>query len=75
LVLIGPSFIGKSYIAAKLAKKYQIPHITVDSVLGDVSGELGERVQISLKAVREKMHEEALALFEVEKKKKRVVKG
>ena len=43
--------------------------------MGEVNGELGERVQISLKAVREKMQEEALALFEAEKKKKRVVKG
>lgn len=40
-----------------------------------MENEIGEKVRSTLQSIRDKMVEEALAIFEAEKKKKKVPKG
>lgn len=78
VVLMGPAYSGKTKFGALIANKYQIPHITVVQLLEQVcqlQTDLGQKVKKTLQDVRDQMIQDALVIFEAEKKKKKVPKG
>ncbi|CAD8150525.1 unnamed protein product [Paramecium octaurelia] len=78
LIVHGGPAAGKSYLSQQLSNYYRIPHIQIKKLIQDLIDsptKLGELVKTTLQQVKDQMVAEALAVFEAEKKKKKVPKG
>ncbi|CAD8133208.1 unnamed protein product [Paramecium pentaurelia] len=78
LIVHGGTTSGKSNLCKQLANFYRIPHIQIKPLIQELieqQSELGELVRNTLTQVKDQLVAEALAIFEAEKKKKKVPKG
>ncbi|CAD8167287.1 unnamed protein product [Paramecium octaurelia] len=78
LIAHGGTASGKSNLCKQLANFYRIPHIQIKPLIQELieqQSELGELVRTTLQQVKDQLVAEALAIFEAEKKKKKVPKG
>ncbi|CAD8082007.1 unnamed protein product [Paramecium sonneborni] len=78
LIVHGGPAAGKSYLSQKLSTYYRIPHIQIKKLIQDLidsNTEIGELVKTTLQQIKEQLIAEAQAIFEGEKKKKKIPKG
>ncbi|CAD8062089.1 unnamed protein product [Paramecium primaurelia] len=78
LIVHGGPAAGKSYLCQQLSNYYRIPHIQIKKLIQellDSPTKIGELVKTTLQQVKDQMVAEAFAVFEAEKKKKKVPKG